>query len=263
MDFYKIHALGNDFIIFGNPFEKRPPNSKLIQYISDRHFGVGCDCVVYIGQSDTADFFMHVYNPNGFEAEICGNALRCSAKYIYEKGYFTKRDFLIETNSGTKKVSVSDDLITAEIGKAEIQEVNCINVAGVNIPYVSVSFGNPHCVVFVNKMTDDEFELFGKAIEAHPVFSNGTNVEFAHIIDENNIEMRVWERGIGETLSCTTGSCACFAAAKHLGSEIKSCNVIQRGGALNVFVDENENYKVIGPCTVVFKGTLLNLGRNI
>ena len=257
MNFYKIHAMGNDFCVFGSPFDKNVPDKEFICNICDRHYGVGCDCAVFIGRSDVADYFMHVYNPNGFEAEICGNALRCSAKYICENGYFKKRNFAVQTNSGIKNVSFGEDGITTEIGNAIVNEVNYINVAGVNIPYVSISFGNPHCVVFVKELTDEDFAFLGKSIENHPNFPFGTNVEFAYISNQNTIEMRVWERGIGETHSCTTGSCACVAAANHLGHSFTECDVIQRGGTITVYTDENGIMSVTGDCTTVFKGTLL------
>ncbi len=256
MNFNKMHALGNDFFVFGNPYDKSIPSENLIRRVCDRRYGVGCDCAVFIGRSDIADYFMHVFNPDGFEAEICGNALRCSAKYVCENGYFKKRNFTVQTISGIKTVLVNENDITTEIGKPTINEANCINIAGVNIPYVSVSFGNPHCVIFVKELSDDEFALFGKSIEKHPHFPNGTNVEFAYLSNPNTIEMRVWERGIGETYSCTTGSCACVAAANYLGRDCSKCDVIQHGGTITVITDENGSMSVTGDCTTVFKGTL-------
>lgn len=257
MKFFKMHALGNDFCVFGSPFDKTLPDKELIQSICDRRYGVGCDCAVFIGNSERADYFMHVYNPDGFEAEICGNALRCSVKYVCENGYFKKRSFAIQTNSGIKKASVTESCIHTEIGKPIVNEIDHINVAGVNIPCVSVSMGNPHCVIFVKELSNEEFLLFGKSIENHPHFPNGTNVEFANILNDDTIQMRVWERGIGETYSCTTGSCACVAAANSLGHSMQFCNVIQHGGTITVVKDESDIYSVTGECTAVFKGNIL------
>ncbi len=257
MQFMKMHALGNDFCIFGNPNEKTLPEKALIQHISDRHYGIGCDCAIFIGHSASADYFMHVYNPDGFEAEICGNALRCSAKYICDNGYFKKRNFSVETNCGLRNIFVEGDIITTDIGIPTVMEKSFLNVGGITVPFVYVSVGNPHCVVFVRGHSDEEFSFLGKNIENHPHFPNGTNVEFARISGEDTIEMRVWERGIGETLSCTTGSCACVAAANALGYSFEKCNVIQPGGTVTVICIENGLMKVTGECTTVFKGTLL------
>ena len=257
MNFYKMHALGNDFCVFGTPNDKSMPDKKFIQSLCNRHYGVGCDCSVFVGWSDEADYYMHVFNPDGFEAEMCGNALRCSAKYVCQNGYFKKRNFSVQTNSGIRQVSVNENDITTEIGKANLNETGYVNVAGINIPYISVSLGNPHCVIFVKELSDEEFVLFGKGLENHPRFPNGTNVEFARISDPDTIEMRVWERGIGETYSCTTGSCACVAAANHLGHGFAECKVKQRDGTVTVSTDDNGNMTVKGGCETVFKATLL------
>lgn len=252
-----MHALGNDFCVFGSPTEKKLPDKDLICKICDRHYGVGCDCAVFVGYSNESDYFMHVYNPDGFEAEICGNALRCSAKYVCDSGYFSKKHLNVQTRAGSRNVLVEKSAITTEIGIPHIEKASTINIAGINIPFVSVSLGNPHCVVFVNELTNDEFNFLGRRIENHPNFPEGTNVEFAFVSSNGSIEMRVWERGIGETLSCTTGSCACFAVAKHLGFEEDTCDVIQPGGTLKVISNEDGYLSVTGNCTTVFKGQLI------
>lgn len=257
MNFHKMQALGNDFCVFGSPNEKTTPSEDIISHICDRHYGIGCDCAVYIGHSEQADYYMHVFNPDGFEAEICGNALRCSAKYVYDSGYFKKRVLCVETKSGFKKITVRENKITTEIGKPHIEEKSILSIAGVALPFVAVSMGNPHCVIFVRNLSDEEFAFFGKSLEIHPHFPNGTNVEFANIINDATIEMRVWERGIGETLSCTTGSCACVAAGNALGYSFKTCKVVQPGGTITVSCDESSLMSVCGECTTVFKGTLL------
>lgn len=257
MNFFKMHALGNDFCIFGSPYDKHFPDKELIKTICERKYGIGCDCAVFIGHTDTADYFMHVFNPDGFEAEICGNALRCSAKYVCEMGYFKKRCFSVQTQSGNRSVSVYDDKIVTEIGIPLISDPYHLNVGGFTVPCVTVSMGNPHCVLFIKDLSDDEFMFLGKAIERHHDFPDGTNVEFATIEDCNTIKMRVWERGIGETDSCTTGSCACVAAASLLGHEFQKCDVVQRGGTVTVTTNEDGTMRVEGCCKIVFKGTLL------
>ena len=256
MQFYKMQALGNDFVIFGSPAQKTLPDRDFIKYLCNRHYGVGADCAIFIAESKYADFFMHVYNPDGFEAEICGNALRCSAKYVTEKGFFKKRNFVAETLSGMRSLSVTKNGIRAEIGTPKIESNGNIEVCGVRFPYVSVSLGNPHCVIFVAGLRDDEFSFYGSQIENHPMFTNGTNVEFAVITGSGKIAMRVWERGIGETLSCSTGSCACVAAAIEQGYNEDTFEVYQPGGVITVNC-ENNNMYITGECVSIFKGELI------
>ncbi len=257
MQFHKIHSCGNDFIVFGSPSSIFVPDRELIVGICDRHFGIGADCVICITKSIGHDFFMHVYNPDGFEAEICGNALKCSGKYISDCGYLKKKIYSCETRSGERMITINGDDITAEIGKPEISDRGTLEVAGVHFSFVSVNLGNPHCVVFVNGLRDDEFRFFGSEIEKHPIFPEGTNVEFASIRDDNKILMRVWERGIGETLSCVTGSCACVAAAmtdrENCGN---SFSVVQAGGIIDINVRDDGCMYTTGKCETVFRGTL-------
>lgn len=257
MQFTKMQALGNDFCVFGSPNGNALPQKDIIKLMCNRHYGVGCDCAVYISRSTVADYFMHVYNPDGFEAEMCGNALRCSSKYVCDSGFFSKRTLVVETASGTRAVNVTGDTVCAEIGKATIIEKNVVVVAGVAFRYVYVSVGNPHCVVFPSNLSDYEFSFFGKAIENHPNFPNGTNVEFITAINAEDISMRVWERGIGETLSCATGSCACAAAVGAIYGPKRIYRVKQPGGTLEVEHRDSGSMFINGECKNVFKGTLL------
>ncbi len=256
MQFSKIEALGNDFVVFGSPSQTSLPDKELLKLMCDRHYGVGADCAVYISQSTSADFAMHVFNPDGFEAEICGNALRCSAKYVTDNGYFRKRHLNAETNAGIRSLKVDGESITAEIGVPSVLKNGRLEVAGKSFNYIYVSIGNPHCVIFVNSMNDDEFNFYGPAIEGHPAFPNGTNVEFAKINDECDIEMRVWERGIGETLSCSTGSCACVAAAHSMNRCKSNVDIHQKGGKIRVCTRACGNMFITGTCKTVFKGTM-------
>ncbi len=258
MQFYKIQALGNDFVVFGGPSKSKTPDNKLIRLLCSRRYGVGADCAIFISKSDNADYFMHVYNPDGFEAEICGNALRCSAKYVTDCGYFKKKLITVETLSGLRILKINENSITAQIGSPEIISKGCLEVSGVTLPYTAVSMGNPHCVIFTNYgLSDDVFNHYGYAIEHHPMFPEGTNVEFASVNDNERIVMRVWERGIGETLSCSTGSCACVAAAQFDGLCGSKVQVYQPGGIIEVETDENETMYITGKCEIVFKGNFL------
>lgn len=256
LQFFKMHALGNDFAVFGSPSQTQPPKPERIAFLCDRHYGIGADCAVFIGNSERADYSMHVYNPDGFEAEMCGNALRCSAQYVSENGFFKRKTLTAETLSGLHSLKIGENDVTAEIGKAIITDKGNIELAGKVFPYTAVSMGNPHCVIFTKPLSDAEFFFYGRVAEKHPNFPNGTNVEFATIAAPDKISMRVWERGIGETLSCSTGSCACVAAAHDSGSCPASVRVFQAGGVITVEPRECGNMFITGSCTTVFKGNI-------
>lgn len=256
MQFYKMQSLGNDFIVFGSPAQTTLPKDEYIRFLCDRHYGIGADCAVFIGASDRADFFMHVYNPDGFEAEICGNALRCSSQYVAECGFFRKRYFVAETHSGIRSLKVDNEDITTEIGVPHILNKGWLDICGMSLPYTSVSLGNPHCVVFCSNLSNDDFFVLGPAIENHLLFPEGTNVEFAAVTNGNKIAMRVWERGIGETLSCSTGSCACAAAAIDEGLCEGKIHVHQPGGIIEVETRSCGNMFITGSCKTVFKGNI-------
>ncbi len=256
MQFFKMQAMGNDFVVYGSPSKQTTPTAKQITFLCNRKYGIGADCVIFIGQSRFSDYFMHVYNPDGFEAEICGNALRCSVKYVTQCGYINKRNLNIETLSGQRTATVDEDLIKCEIGEPQVLEHGTIDIDGISLPYVYVSVGNPHCVIFTDYgLSDQEFYHYGPIIERHPTFPNGTNVEFASVADNNKIVMRVWERGIGETLSCSTGSCACVAAAQNNGTCGNNVQVYQPGGIIEVITDNKTMY-INGKCDTVFTGKI-------
>ncbi len=254
MNFSKIQALGNDFIVYGSPFSDEPPPADNVAFLCDRKYGIGADSLIYISKSKTADFFMHIYNPDGFEAEICGNALRCSSKYVHELKFFNKNHFIIETLSGYRSANITNHNITVEIGKPVIIDKSHFIIDGLMFEYTYLSLGNPHCVVFTDRLNDEDFFRLGKIIEQHERFPNKTNVEFATRIDETNIYMRVWERGIGETFSCSTGSCACVAAFDMPSS--KTINVHQHGGIISVEKRECGNMFITGKCNTVFRGNI-------
>ena len=260
MKFQKLQALGNDLIVFGNPYVNNIPRQDYITRLCDRHYGIGCDYAVYISISKTADYFMHVFNPKGYEVETLGNALRCSAKYVADCGFFKKRSFSVETLSGINDVMINNDDITVEIGKVAIIENSVLNISGVSLPYYYVSVGAPHCVVFLTYGLDDrEFNYFGNAIEHHPIFQKEVNVEFACITSNNRIVMRAWERGIGETLSSSDGSCACAAVAQNENLCGNIVQVYQPGGIINVETNDCGSMFITGNCETVFSGIYLHL----
>lgn len=257
MQFFKMQSMGNDFVVFGSPSSAKCPNADKIAQLCDRRYGVGADCAIFIAKSKCNDYSMHVYNPDGFEAEICGNALKCSAKYVTERGYFKRKQLFAETLSGTRELYIEGNCVNAQIGTPRIIENGCLDLYGMSLPYTLVDMGNPHCVVFLSQLTNELFLLLGPFIEKHKNFPNGTNVEFASIIDEHNIKMRVWERGIGETLSCITGSCACVAAASYFGICENEVSVHQRGGIADIKIEKNGCLTTKGEVHTVFTGKII------
>ena len=255
MRFHKMHALGNDFVVFGNPAQTRLPEPKTIRSLCNRRYGIGADCAVFIGKSAKAHYSMHIYNPDGFEAEMCGNALRCSAQYVLNCGFFTKNELSAETNSGIHNIYISEGEVNAQIGKPKILQQGNLKVSNMVFPYVHISMGNPHCVVFSVCLNDDEFNDFGYEIEHHPLFPDGTNVEFIYSYDKENIFIRVWERGIGETLSCSTGSCACVAAISDRMSS-PYVNVHQPGGIITVETKNNGDMFIKSKVETVYIGNI-------
>ena len=252
-----MHAMGNDFVVTGTPSATASISAETVKKLCDRHYGVGADCLVLLQKSSNADFFMRVFNPDGFEAEICGNALRCAAKYVCENGYTVKKSLCIETLAGIRTVKIDKNLITTEIGRPRILKTDELSACGITIPYTFVNIGNPHCVIFTDSLGDAEFSYLAPIIEKHECFPEGTNVEFVSLISEDEICMRVWERGLGETLSCTTGSCACVAVALSVGKCRHNTNVRQKGGTIRVNVLECGNVFVTAECTTVFNGDFL------
>lgn len=270
--FTKMQAYGNDYVyIFTEPYTIEDYND-LAKKISDRHFGVGSDGMVLISYSDICDFRMRIFNPDGTEAEMCGNALRSTAMFVYYHQYTTKEAFTIETLGGIKEVhlTVVDNQVTnihAMIGKPEFSAkrvpVNTTEqefqeqpkfVVDRTFKLSSVSWGNPHTVVYVDNVDELDVEKYGKAIEYLECFPEKTNVTFAQIIDMENIKIREWERGTGETLGCGTGCCSAVVISHRLGRCGRKVRVEQPGGILSVLWDEDDNVHMIGPSHVVCEG---------
>lgn len=272
MKFTKMHGIGNDYIYF-NCFEENIENpSELSERLSDRHKGVGGDGIVLIMPSDKADFRMRMFNADGSEGKMCGNATRCIGKYVYDRGLTNKTDITLETLSGIKQLHLDTDgkkvtKVTVDMGKAEFAADKIpvisdsenvigkeVTLAGKTQKITCVSMGNPHCVIFSENVADLELDKIGTLYENDPMFPERVNTEFVEKIDDDTLFMRVWERGSGETMACGTGACAVVSAAvknnivlpdkfitvKLLGGdlEIKYCScgtVIMRGAAEFVF----------------------------
>ncbi|MCX7421291.1 MAG: diaminopimelate epimerase [Planctomycetia bacterium] len=273
MRFTKMHGAGNDYV-YVNCFEERYPEdvAKLAIEISDRHFGVGGDGLVLICPSEIADARMRMFNADGSESEMCGNAIRCVAKYLYDHGIARQEALKIETgrgvlslqceveNSRVQRVRVnmgapilkSADIPTSLAGDPPIRQK--LSAAGREFEVTCVSMGNPHCVTFVDEINDDWVLRVGPEIERHPAFPRRVNAEFIQVISPSEFNMRVWERGSGETLACGTGACASAVAGVLNGLTNRKVTAHLRGGDLLLEWAESGEVYMTGPATEVFSG---------
>lgn len=276
MKFTKMHGIGNDYIYI-NGFEEQLENpGELSIRLSDRHKGVGSDGLVIILPSSKADFRMQMFNADGSEAEMCGNAARCIGKYVYEKGMTDKTELTLETLAGIKTLQLFLDernnvvSVTVDMGKPVLeaekipttlpgkQIVNFpVSFDGINYAITCVSMGNPHTVIFTENIANMDIEKMGKKIENAPIFPRRTNVEFIEVIDKSRIKMRVWERGSGETMACGTGACASVVAGVLNGLVSRKATVELLGGNLEIEWNENDEHVYLtGPAETVFEGEI-------
>lgn len=277
MKFAKMHGCGNDYIYVDGSLEKidREDKPRLAKKLSDRHFGIGGDGVIFINPSEEADFEMEMYNADGSRAEMCGNGIRCVAKYVYDKGLTEKKKISIVSAGKVKelklaiqdkkvvfvKVNMGEPEFLAEkivVRSAHERVINePITLLGEEYRMTCVSMGNPHAVLFLEDLEGIAVEKLGYALENHDLFPNRTNAEFVRVIDRNTIEMRVWERGTGETLACGTGACAAAAACMVNGLTGEQVTVKLLGGDLEVFWDREQNQMFMtGPAEFVFEGEI-------
>ncbi len=269
--FCKMQATGNDFIIIDYLENNLEYSYKLLaEFLCDRHFGVGADGILIVQKSKKADFKMRIFNKDGSEAEMCGNGIRCFSKYVYEKNLINKDEFEIETLSGIKKVKLEIEgetvlRVSVDMGRPifNLQDIpviylennykGSIHIEGMKV--YPLSIGNPHAVCFVDDLKKVDIEKYGKLIEDYKYFPNKINVEFVQVIDDSNIKVRTWERGVGETFSCGTGTCASAVIANKYKSTKNELNVELQGGNLKT-VYKNENVKLIGTAEKVFEGKI-------
>ncbi len=276
LHFTKMHGTGNDYVYVDLYKEQVPDPSALAIQISDRHFGIGSDGLILIAPSKVADCRMIMYNADGSEGAMCGNGIRCVAKYAYDHGIVDNKDIAIETKSGIKSVkcTVEDGEVTyvevnmgqAILAPADIPVVGAgdtyidqpLMVSGREYKVTCVSMGNPHCVIFTDGIDEMDLEKIGTAFEHHPAFPDRINTEFVQVIDDHTIKMRVWERGSGETISCGTGSCASTVAAVLNGycKKDEEIEVQIRGGVLYDTYREEGDVLMKGPAKTVFEGDI-------
>jgi len=276
ISFTKMHGLGNDYLMV-DAMKGGPPEAKLsaiANALSDRHFGIGSDGLILVEPSRVADFKMRIFNSDGSEAEMCGNGVRLFAKFVYERGYTRQRDLEIETLAGIirSRLRISGGEVTdvrVDMGEPRLRRSDMpmkgpdqdrvvaerIRVLGQRYEITAVSMGNPHCVLFVDNVDKARVGEIGPAIERHDLFPKRTNVEFAQIVGEGQIKMRVWERGAGETLACGTGASAVVVASALNGLSARKATVHLRGGDLKVHWNQEDNHVFIeGPAEEVCTG---------
>lgn len=253
----KMQGLGNDYLyVYGEP--KNP--CELSVKLSDRHFGIGSDGMIWISPSETADFRMRIFNADGSEAKMCGNGIRCVGKYVYDKGYTDKTELKIETESGIKILNLKTEggkvkTVSVDMGETVVENPVHAGVQGKTITFRPVSVGNPHAVIFVDDIEKVDVASTGKAVENLPLFPDGVNVEFVEVISEKKLRMRVWERGSAITLACGTGACASVAAAVRSGfcPKDEAVCVELDGGCLSVTQLDNYHALMEGPAEFVFE----------
>ncbi len=276
MKFTKMHGCGNDYIYVNCFQEQVADRPALARKVSDRHFGVGSDGLICICPSETADFKMDMYNADGSQAQMCGNGIRCLAKYVYERGMTDKQVMDIETGAGVLTVwlNVENGLVHSVrvcMGKPEFKPDRVpvvadgedfinrpVEIGGVIWNVTALSVGNPHAVVFVDNVDWLDLPALGPLFENNPIFPERINTEFVQVVDGGTLKMRVWERGSGETLACGTGSTASLAAAVRNGKCGSSAKLILRGGELHIEWNQEDGLiYMTGPANFVFDGELL------
>ena len=273
--FTKMHGLGNDYVYIDAINQKIENESSLAKFVSNRHFGIGSDGLILICKSDIADFQMRMFNSDGSEAEMCGNGIRCVGKFVYDKGITNKTTVKIETLAGIKtlilntkdgkvetaRVDMGEPILEAEkipvISTEEPVKNLELEAANQKFKFTCVSMGNPHAITIVENTKEFDVEKYGKVLEVDKAFPKKANIEFAQIIDRQNINMRVWERGAGETLACGTGACATAVACNLNGLTDRKVNIELLGGTLNIEWNEKDNHVYMtGPAVTVFDGEL-------
>lgn len=276
MKFTKMHGAGNDYV-YVNCFEERVDNPEQVAIkVSDRNFGIGSDGLILIMPSDVADVRMRMFNSDGSESEMCGNGIRCVAKYAYDHGIVAKKEITAETGAGilTLQLVTNDrnkvDKVRVNMGKPRLTRAEIpmqgepgakvvaepLNILHTTFQITCVSMGNPHCVIFIDDVENFQVEKYGPLIENHELFPRRTNVEFVQVISRGEVRQRTWERGAGETLACGTGASAvCVAGALNGLTEKKILNHLSGGDLELEWADDGYLY-MTGPAVEVFSGEI-------
>lgn len=274
ISFVKMHGIGNDFIVIDCRDKvvshQLTDISNISRRFCDRRFGIGADQILLLHDSDKADFRMSIFNADGSEVEMCGNGIRCFAKYIWDRNLSSKQVLDIETPAGIIRPEKAGNMVRVDMGRPELEgrkiPVNLdgmvkdypLAIDGREFPITCVSMGNPHAVIVVDDLAAFDVHRYGPQIETHKLFPRKTNVEFIQVIDRQTIRMRVWERGSGETLACGTGASAVAVAANMKGIAEKKVTIKLLGGDLSIDLHENGHVYMTGPAEEVFQG-IINL----
>lgn len=280
--FTKMEGLGNDYVYMDAINQKIENRSELARFVSNRNFGIGSDGLILIEKSEVADFKMTMFNSDGSQAEMCGNGIRCVAKFVYDKRMTDKTTLKIETLAGIKilELNVENGKVkTVRVDMGEpILEAEKIPVISTEKPvrnlilkaqdkefsFTCVSMGNPHAITIVDDTESFDVKKYGEELEVNKAFPRRTNVEFVQIVDKNTIKMRVWERGAGETLACGTGACATAVACNLNGLTDREVTIKLLGGDLKIeWNAENNHVYMTGPATTVFEGELVKQGGTL
>lgn len=274
MKFIKSHGLGNDYIVIDGKNLKKKLSKEMIMKICDRNFGIGSDGILILYESKKADFKLKIYNPDGTLAEKSGNGLRIFSSFLYNYGYTKKKTFTIETKGGivTSKFIKEINKISyfkVNMGKADFSSKNIpvkikdelaiskkIKIKGKTFVFTSVSVGNPHCVIFLKKISSNIAKEYGPYLETNKIFPKRINVQFAKIINRKKVEAEIWERGAGYTLASGSSSCAIVSAGYRLGFLDNEVTVKMPGGTLNISIDEDYNLNMEGPVEEICSGTI-------
>lgn len=285
LEFTKMQGIGNDYVYIDCTKKELEKPEKISQIVSDRHFGIGSDGLILILNSKVADFKMEIYNADGSQAEMCGNGIRCVAKFVYDKGLTEKTKLKIETLAGIKelelnvengkvktvKVDMGEPILEAEkipvyidekmksegITPTSVIKNLKLEAYNQNFIFTCVSMGNPHAITFIDDVEKFDVKKFGSVFEVAKAFPKKSNIEFVEIIDKENINMRVWERGSGETMACGTGSCASVVACILNNKTSNKVKVHLLGGELYIeWNKENNHIYMTGPAEIVFEGKI-------
>jgi diaminopimelate epimerase len=274
MRFVKAHGAGNDFVMIEDLNNALRPNTAFVAAVCDRHFGVGADGLIRITRARDADFFMDYFNADGEVAEMCGNGIRCLAKYVADRGLFDGDTLRVDTRDGVKEMTLyrgpdgTVQRVRVDMGEPIIDRASipvagdgdplheALDVAGTHLEAACVSMGNPHAVVFVDDLAATAFEQLGPALETNARFPAKTNAEFAQVLNDHEVRMRVWERGVGETMACGTGACAVAVAANLRGYTGRSVAIHLPGGTLDIEWTDGGRVFMTGPAEESFDGEL-------
>jgi len=264
MKFTKMHGLGNDFVVIDAVNQTLPDDLEgMSRRLADRHFGVGCDQVLLVCPSKIADFKMLIFNNDGGEVEMCGNGIRCLARFVYDHKMTLKTHLEVETMAGIIKPEIVGNQVRVDMGKPHFDTDDWLwgktvardfTLEDHTFPITLVSMGNPHCIIFTKHLTDELVQNDGPKMESHPSFPHRINVEFIQVLNRHELKMRVWERGTGETLACGTGASASSVAAVLNGFTDRKMTIHLTGGDLQLEWSENEHVYMTGPTETVFTG---------